>query len=100
MHLVRWVIVVGMTDNTLAVPGATLYYDVRGTGPVLLISQSGEGDADRTVDLVDALAEDFTVVTYDRRGLSRSVLDDPAAVPTMVEHADDVHRLLAEVTDG
>ncbi|MGW0447889.1 alpha/beta fold hydrolase, partial [Streptosporangium sandarakinum] len=87
-------------NGILHVPGARLYYEVRGTGPVLLISQSGEGDARRTVDLVDRLVADHTVVTYDRRGLSRSVLDAPDAGATMAEHADDVHRLLAEVTDA
>ncbi|MFF5208966.1 alpha/beta fold hydrolase [Streptosporangium sp. NPDC000396] len=85
--------------GTLPVPGATLYYEVRGTGPLLLISQSGEGDARRSTDLVDQLVEDYTVVTYDRRGLSRSTLDDPARGVTMEEHADDVHRLLAALTD-
>ncbi|WP_254715401.1 alpha/beta fold hydrolase [Actinomadura sp. NAK00032] len=83
----------------LAVPGATLYYEVRGTGPVLLISQSGEGDAGRSTDLVDRLAADYTVITYDRRGLSRSTPDDPDRAVTLAEHADDVHRLLAALTD-
>lgn len=86
--------------RTLAVPGATLHFQVEGRGPVLLLSQSGEGDADRTVDLVPHLTDAFTVVTYDRRGLSRSTLHDPAGPVTMAEHADDVARLLAEVTDG
>ncbi|MGW2043504.1 alpha/beta fold hydrolase [Streptomyces virginiae] len=85
--------------RTLSVPGSTLHFRTEGRGPVLLISQSGEGDADRTVDLVPHLAETFTVVTYDRRGLSRSTLDDPARPVTMADHADDVARLLAEVTD-
>lgn len=85
--------------SELRVPGATLHYQVQGVGPVLLISQSGEGDADRTVDLAEHLVDDFTVVTYDRRGLSRSVLDEPAHGATMAEHADDVHRLLTELTD-
>ncbi|MET7463692.1 alpha/beta hydrolase [Nonomuraea sp. NPDC005501] len=86
-------------NGFLSVPGARLYYEVRGTGPVLLISQSGEGDAGRTVDLVDRLVADHTVITYDRRGLSRSTLDDPAGGATVAEHTDDVHRLLAELTD-
>ncbi|MFE6839086.1 alpha/beta fold hydrolase [Streptomyces sp. NPDC057705] len=88
------------TLHTLSVPGATLHYQTEGRGPVLLLSQSGEGDADRTVDLVPHLADTFTVVTYDRRGLSRSTLDDPARPVTMADHADDVARLLAEVADG
>ncbi|NUT96449.1 MAG: alpha/beta hydrolase [Saccharothrix sp.] len=85
------------TSGQLTVPGATLHYQVRGTGPVLLIAQSGEGDADRSTDLVDHLADAHTVITYDRRGLSRSTLDDPAV--TLAQHADDVHRLLAALTD-
>lgn len=87
------------TTGTLPVPGATLYYEVRGTGPLLLISQSGEGDAGRSTDLVDRLVTDYTVVTYDRRGLSRSTLSDPARPITMPDHADDVHHLLAALTD-
>ncbi|GAA2650360.1 MULTISPECIES: alpha/beta fold hydrolase [Streptomyces] len=87
------------TTRTLDVPGATLHFQVEGGGPVLLLSQSGEGDADRTVDLVPHLTDTFTVVTYDRRGLSRSTLHDPARPVTMADHADDVARLLAEVTD-
>lgn len=85
----------GMLD----VPGAVLRYQVAGTGPLLLISQSGEGDADRSNDLVAHLTAEYTVVTYDRRGLSRSRLDDPARGAALAEHADDVHRLLAELTD-
>ncbi|GAA4628761.1 alpha/beta hydrolase [Actinoallomurus vinaceus] len=87
------------TSKSLRVAGADLHYQVRGTGPMLLISQSGEGDADRSVDLVDRLVEDYTVVTYDRRGLSRSTLDDAGAGVTIAEHADDAHRLLASLTD-
>ncbi|NUR93219.1 MAG: alpha/beta fold hydrolase [Nonomuraea sp.] len=74
----------------------SIYHEVRGNGPVLLISQSGEGDAGRTKDLVDHLVGDFTVVTYDRRGLSRSVAGGGVS---MREHAEDVHELLAGLTD-
>jgi len=88
-----------VTTGTLDVPGAALHYQVCGTGPILLISQSGEGDADRSHDLVARLADSYTVVTYDRRGLSRSRLVDPTRGVTMAEHADDVHRLLAALTD-
>ncbi|WP_219518468.1 alpha/beta fold hydrolase [Nonomuraea ceibae] len=87
------------TTGYLPVPGASLYYEMRGNGPTLLIAQSGEGDAGRSADLVDQLADAYTVITYDRRGLSRSTLDDPGNGVTMAEHADDVHRLLAALTD-
>lgn len=87
------------TTGRLPVPGATLYYELRGTGPMLLISQSGEGDAGRSTNLTDHLMSDYTVLSYDRRGLSRSTLDDPTRGASMAEHADDVHRLLAALTD-
>ncbi|MFI9802965.1 alpha/beta fold hydrolase [Streptomyces sp. NPDC052301] len=85
--------------RTLDVPGAVLHYRVRGTGPLLLISESGEGDADRSTDLVTRLVDSYTVLTYDRRGLSRSRLDVPDRGATLTEHADDVHHLLATLTD-
>ncbi|MFF7357171.1 alpha/beta fold hydrolase [Streptomyces filipinensis] len=89
-----------VTTGTLTVPGAALHFQVCGTGPLLLISQSGEGDADRSTDLVARLADSYTVVTYDRRGLSRSRLDHPEQGATLAEHAEDVHRLLASLTDS
>ncbi|WP_086826542.1 alpha/beta fold hydrolase [Streptomyces sp. NRRL B-24572] len=88
------------TEGTLDVPGAVLHYQVRGAGPTLLISQSGEGDADRSTDLVARLTDSYRVITYDRRGLSRSRLDAPERGATLVEHADDVQRLLVTLTDG
>jgi pimeloyl-ACP methyl ester carboxylesterase len=89
-----------MISGNLATDGATIYFEQRGTGPLLLISQSGEGDARRTNDLVDAMADDFTVVTYDRRGLSRSTIDDHTRPLTMADHTVDAHRLLAHVADS
>ncbi|MCK2221835.1 alpha/beta hydrolase [Actinomadura sp. ATCC 31491] len=85
-----------MSANTLTIPAGVLYYEIQGTGPLLLISQSGEGDAGRTADLVRHLADAWTVITYDRRGLGRSTV--PATTVSVSEHADDVHRLLAHLT--
>ena len=87
-------------SGTIEVPGASLFYRLHGTGPLLLISESGEGDADRSTDLIEQLADTYTVATYDRRGLSRSRLADPERGATLSEHADDVHRLLATLTDA
>jgi pimeloyl-ACP methyl ester carboxylesterase len=83
----------------LQVPGAEVYYEVRGDGPLLVIGQSGEGDARRTADLVDRLADRYTIATYDRRGLSRTKVADPSAPVTPAVHAEDVHHLLAALTD-
>jgi len=85
--------------GTVALPGTDLYYQARGRGPLLLISESGEGDADRSRLLADRLARHYTVVTYDRRGLSRSVPLDDRTV-TMRTHADDAVRLIDAVRDS
>jgi pimeloyl-ACP methyl ester carboxylesterase len=87
-----------MRTDTLDVPGATLYYHLRGTGPLLMFLPGGDGDADVASALCDRLADRFTVVTYDRRGLSRSTIEPAAVPPTVVTHADDAYRLLAALT--
>ncbi|MGK3202127.1 alpha/beta fold hydrolase [Amycolatopsis sp. MEPSY49] len=83
--------------TTLAVPGATLTYDVTGRGPVLLLVPGGPADAAVFTAIRPVLAEDHTVVTFDPRGLGRSPLDGEPAGDTIRRHADDVHRLLTEV---
>src|SRR3712207_6715723 len=58
--------------DTIEVNGVELYHEVRGRGaPVLFISGAG-GDAGQWGQVADLLADEFTVVTYDRRGNSRS----------------------------
>jgi pimeloyl-ACP methyl ester carboxylesterase len=83
--------------RTLKVPGATLYYEIRGSGPVLLCIPGGPTDAGLFGDLADRLADRYTVVTYDPRGHSRSTLDgEPEDIPVAL-HADDAAALLAEI---
>jgi pimeloyl-ACP methyl ester carboxylesterase len=92
-----------MTDTTqaraadLPVPGAVLYYKVRGNGPLLLLLQGGDGDADAADALAGHLAGDYTVLSYDRRGLSRSPVSDLAAPVGMSTHSEDASLLLAAV---
>jgi pimeloyl-ACP methyl ester carboxylesterase len=85
------------TTNTLKVPGATLYYEVRGAGPVLLLICGGIYDAAGYAGLADQLAAHYTVVTYDRRGNSRSPLDGPPERQSIEVHGDDAHRILTAV---
>jgi pimeloyl-ACP methyl ester carboxylesterase len=40
-----------MKTETLQVPGASLYYEVRGSGPVLLMIPGGPMDADGFKDM-------------------------------------------------
>jgi uncharacterized protein YndB with AHSA1/START domain/pimeloyl-ACP methyl ester carboxylesterase len=91
-----------VTTHTLDVPGATLTYDVRrndaSTEPVLLLIGSPMGAAG-----FGTLARHFpdrTVVTYDPRGVERSVKDDPASPVTPDVHADDLHRLVQAIGGG
>jgi pimeloyl-ACP methyl ester carboxylesterase len=87
-------------SNTLKVPGATLYYEVRGSGPVLLMIPGGPMDAGGFGPLADAMSDTYTVVTYDCRGNSRSTLDPGVQNLDVDAHADDAHLLVDAVANG
>jgi clorobiocin biosynthesis protein CloN7 len=82
------------TIHTLDVPGARLYYERRGSGPLLLMIGSPM-DSTGFAPLANALADHYTVVTYDPRGIGNSSLQDTTQDVTPEQQADDVHRLLA-----
>lgn len=86
-------------SGTLAVPGAKIYFEVRGEGPFLLLIGGGNSDAAVFKRLADVLAGSHRVVTYDPRGNSRSVLDGPPVDQKVEEHADDAYRLIEHLTD-
>ena len=90
------------TTHTLDVPGAVLTYDVRRadapTAPVLLLIGSPMGAGG--FGTLAGHFTDRTVVTYDPRGVERSTKADPASPSTPEEHADDLHRIIAELDAG
>src|SRR5262245_14922222 len=86
--------------DTLKVPGASLYYEVRGSGPLLLMIAGGPADAGAFAGIAPLLAKRYTVVTYDPRGNSRSPFDGPAQDWSAEVHADDASRLLAAAGTG
>ncbi|MET9029940.1 alpha/beta fold hydrolase [Nocardia sp. NPDC004168] len=86
------------TQHTLAVPGATLYYEIRGTGPLLLLIPGGNGDAASFDAVAERLADRYTVVAYDRRGFTRSPLDGPPHDRVITDGADAA-TLLTHLTD-
>lgn len=71
-----------------------LYYEVRGTGPSVLLIHGGGGDAGTVTGLAEILASDFTAVAYDRRGLSRSQRPPDWKQTSVEEHAEDAAQLL------
>jgi pimeloyl-ACP methyl ester carboxylesterase len=96
-------IAVQPTTRTVAVPGATITYDVRPAAvptdqPLLVLIGSPMGASG-----FGTLASHFTdrtVVTYDPRGVERSVrTDDWKSDPNL--NADDLHAVLADLgVDG
>jgi pimeloyl-ACP methyl ester carboxylesterase len=87
---------------TLEVPGGVLAYDVRrplrpadGTRPLLMIGHPMGASG------FEALASNFgdrTVVTYDPRGIERSVVPEAEHTPEI--NAADVHRVIEAIGGG
>lgn len=93
------------TDTrTLDVPGATLTYDVRGplptadgAPPLLLVGQPMDASGFTTLA---SLLPERTVVTYDPRGLGRSVRHDGSAANDPAVQAEDLHALVEALGVG
>lgn len=85
--------------GVLDVPGATLHYETRGRGPLFLLISSGHGQADTYTRIANKLSRNFTVVTYDRRGFSRSHLTDAQDYSARLQiDADDAHCLIEHLS--
>ena len=76
------------------VNGAELYYEKQGTGPAVLLIAGSTGDAGNFTRAADLLADEFTVVTYDRRGNSRSPRPSGWTTTSVAEQADDAAGLI------
>jgi pimeloyl-ACP methyl ester carboxylesterase len=87
------------TADTLQVTGGRLYYEVRGTGPLLVLVGAPMG-ADAFAPLADLMATDHTVLTTDPRGINRSPLHDPDQDSAPEQRADDLSRLLTRLDAG
>jgi pimeloyl-ACP methyl ester carboxylesterase len=86
--------------SLLDVPGAQLAYETRGSGPLLLMIPGATGTAGSFQLVTEYLASHYAVLTYDRRGFSRSHLDGPQEYEHRLEtDADDVRRLIEHVSD-
>ena len=74
--------------------GAPLYHQVRGTGPPVLFIMGATGDGGHFDAIADLLVDEFTVITYDRRGNGRSPVPEGWQTTSPEEQADDAAALL------
>jgi pimeloyl-ACP methyl ester carboxylesterase len=87
---------INVTTRSVVVPGARLHYEIRGAGPLLLVIGSPMAAAE-FAPLADALAGDWTVVTYDPRGHANSSIDDADDDATAEQRADDIAAILDDL---
>lgn len=81
--------------GTLEAPGATLHYEVRGSGPLLLLIPGGAGDAGMYAGMAAALtAAGYAVASFDPRALSRSRLHGPLGDQRVAEWSEDARLLI------
>ena len=80
--------------SLVEVNGTTLYFEVRGQGPPFLMIPGTPGYSAHYVPVAELLADEFTVVTYDRRGNSRSPRPEHWGSTSVREQADDAAALL------
>ncbi|MGW2718442.1 alpha/beta fold hydrolase [Streptomyces sp. NPDC001492] len=76
----------------VAVNGVELFYETAGDGDPLVLVHGSWGDHHNWVPVLDALAERFRVLVYDRRGHSRS--ERPPGQGTRTEDEDDLAALM------
>ncbi len=68
--------------TTTNLNGVDLYYETAGTGPRLVLTHGSWTDGSGWAPVLEALAGRYEVVTWDRRGHSRSgPVPVPAAAP-------------------
>jgi pimeloyl-ACP methyl ester carboxylesterase len=82
------------TSGLIEVGTTELFAEVHGSGPTLLLITGSTGDAGAWAHLVPVLAEEFTVVSYDRRGFSRSPRPAGWTASSVGEQAEDAAGLL------
>lgn len=87
-------------SGSITVNGTDIYHEIRGRGPSVAFIAGGGGDGG-TYDAVAALlADEFTVLTYDRRGRSRSPRPDGWTATSIGEQADDAAALIGALGLG
>jgi pimeloyl-ACP methyl ester carboxylesterase len=87
------------SQHFLDVADGKVYYEVRGSGPLLLVVGQPMTSGP-FAPVADLLAEDHTVVTYDPHGVGQSVTDEPSDLVTPEVEADDLAQIIDAVGGG
>ncbi|MEC3974815.1 alpha/beta fold hydrolase [Amycolatopsis sp. H20-H5] len=88
-----------ISESRCPVVDGELYVRSGGTGPVLLMIPGGIGSADTYRTLATALAAQYTVVTYDRRGHFRSTDETTGSISVELQ-ADDAYAVAKHLGTG
>jgi hypothetical protein len=89
-----------VNDHRVVVSGGEIYYRSQGSGPLLVLIGGGPSNAGTLAALASELASRLTVIICDRRGYSRSRINDPSQPATMSLHAYDVGDLIDDDEAG
>src|SRR6478609_5603072 len=81
-------------NGRIDVTGGTIHYEVRGSGPLLLLIGQPMTSGP-FANLADLLARDHSVATYDPHGVGQSTVEDPTLAVTPEIEADDLAALIA-----
>jgi pimeloyl-ACP methyl ester carboxylesterase len=75
-----------VTDNTVvSADGTRIAFEQSGRGPAVILISSGLADRADAAKLAKILAENFTVINYDRRGRGKTPASGPVAVEREIE---------------
>ncbi len=84
----------GREAKAVEANGTSLYYERQGSGPAVLFIAGSTGDAGNFSRAAALLGDEFTAVTYDRRGNSRSPRPAGWKTTSVSEQADDAAALI------
>jgi pimeloyl-ACP methyl ester carboxylesterase len=82
---------------TTTVHGTELYYEKGGSGPSVLFIAGATGDGGHFQRVAERLADEFTVVTYDRRANSRSPRTEGWNATSTREQSEDAAALVTDL---
>lgn len=84
----------GIRRHLVPTNGTELYCEIRGSGPSLAFIGGATADAEAFAALAEKLSDEFIVLTYDRRGYSRSPRPAGWTGTSTREQADDAAGLI------